>query len=111
MACTELQIVNDLYEHKTNQTTLFPTLRTSIALELGMGPAYSCGIAGDGPKKRTFVDDNYDPELERVKKIRKYNSRRKARKAENAKRSKADRKAENEKRSKADIKAQNEKNI
>ena len=89
MTCTELQIVNDLYEHKTNQTTLFPTLRTSIALELGMGPEYSCDIAGDGPRKRTFVDDNYDPELERVKKRRKYNSRR----------IKADIKAQNEKRS------------
>ena len=76
-----------MHEHKTNKTKLFPTLRTSTALELGMGPEYSCDIAVDGPKKRTFVDDNYDPELERVKKRRKYNSRR----------IKADRKAENEK--------------
>ena len=88
-----------------------------------MGPEYSCDMAGDGPRKRTFDDENYDPGLERVKKRRIYNSRRTkadikasnenrskaARKAENKKRSKAAIKAENKKRSKADIKASNEK--
>ena len=62
-----------------------------------MGPAYSSDMAGDGPRKRTFDGDNYEPGLERVKKRRIYNSRR----------TKANIKATNEKRSKATIQAQN----
>ena len=81
------------------------TLLTSTLFELGMGPEYPSDIAGDGPRKRTFDDDEYDPKLVRVQQIRRYNAKRK--------RSEADRKADNEKqnpkRSKADRKADNEK--
>ena len=69
VVCTKLKIVNDLHEDTTNQPKLNePTLRTSTPLELGMGPEYSSDIASDGPRKRTFDDDDYDPELQRVKK-------------------------------------------
>ena len=99
VVCTKLKIVNDLHEHTTNQPKLNePTLRTSTPLELGMGPEYSSDIASDGPRKRTFDDDDYNPELQRVKKKRIYNS----------KRSKAVIKANNDKRSKAVIKAVND---
>ena len=104
MVCTELHIVNDLYEHSINQAKLNkPTRRTSTHLELGMGPEYSSDIAGDGPRKRTFDGDDYDPELERVRKRRNYNSSRTKAviKADNDKR--------NPKRSKAIIKAYNDK--
>ena len=33
------------------------TLLTSTLFELGMGPEYSSDIAGDGPRKRTFDED------------------------------------------------------
>ena len=115
VACTKLKIVNDLHEHTTNQPKLNePTLRTSTPLELGMGPEYSSDIASDGPRKRTFDDDDYDLELQRVKKKRIYNSKRSKSviKANNDKRSKAVIKADNDernkKRSKAVIKAYND---
>ena len=74
LACTELQIVNDLHQHNISQAKLIkPAIkRTSTPVELGMGPAYSSDMAGDGPRKRTFHGDNYEPGLERVKKIRIY---------------------------------------
>ena len=33
------------------------TLLTSTLFELGMGPEYSSDMAGDGPRKRTFDED------------------------------------------------------
>ena len=33
------------------------TLLTSTLFDLGMGPEYSSDIAGDGPRKRTFDED------------------------------------------------------
>ena len=108
MTCTELQGVRDLQGHRTNQAKLNkPAVRSSTPLDLGTGPEYSSDIAGDGPRKMTFDEDDYNPELERVKKRRLYNSRRtKANiKATNENRSKATIQAQNKKRSKADIQA------
>ena len=102
-----------MYQHgtKTQPKLNKQSIRTSTPFELGIGPEYSCDMAGDGPRRRTFDGDDYDPQLESVKKRRIYNSRRtKAdRNAENKKRSIAKIKAQNEKRSKAKIKAENEK--
>ena len=57
LACTELQIVNDLHQNKIAQTKLIKPaiIRTSTPLELGMGPEYSCDIAGDGPRNTKFL--------------------------------------------------------
>ena len=33
-----------------------------------MGPEFSSDVAGDGPRKRIDIEDEYDPELERIKK-------------------------------------------
>ena len=52
-----------------------------------MGPEFSSDIAGDCPRKRIFADDEFDPELERSKKRKTWNLKRK--------RSKAERKADN----------------
>jgi hypothetical protein len=112
MVYTELLIVDNLHEYTTNQIKLNnKTLRNSTLLELGMGPEYSSDIAGDGPRKRTFDEDDYNPELERVKKKRIHNSKRSRSviKTYNDKISKTVRKAYNDKRSKTVIKAYNEK--
>ena len=42
----------------------------------GMGPEFSSDIAGDGPRKRNFDEDEFDLELGRTKKKKKLNSRR-----------------------------------
>ena len=104
-------ISEDCSFHRDQVKLKKPTLHTSMPLELGMGPEYSSDIAGDGPRKRSFDGDDYNPELERVKKKRIYNSKRSktAINAENAKRSKTARKAENAERSKTAIKAENAK--
>ena len=80
-----------------------------------MGPAFSSDIAGDGPRKRAVADDEYDPELLRIKKRKTYNARRSKAsiKSNNLKRkrSTAERQADNlkqhQKRSKANRKADN----
>ena len=63
LACSELQIVNDMCQHgtKTQPKLNNHTIRSSTPFELGMGPEYSCDIAGDGPRRRTFDGDDYDP--------------------------------------------------
>ena len=129
MTGTELQMLNDLQQHKGNIQSLSSLILdsrssgyaliyrdktklkkpTSLNLTLfgvGMGPEFSSDVAGDGPRKRIHSDDEYDPELERIKKkkvTRKIiNLKRKRSKAErqadnlkqNPKRSKAARKAE-----------------
>ena len=91
MACTELQIVNDLqqqdkeiqslsnfslksrnsgyafvYRDKANLKK--PTLLRLTQFGFGMGPEFSSDIAGDGPRKKNLAEDEYDPELEKIKK-------------------------------------------
>ena len=44
------------------------TLHASSIFGLGMGPEFSSDIAGDGPRKIIFDDDEFDPKLERSKK-------------------------------------------
>ena len=104
-------IIEDCSLHRDQAMLIKPTVHTSMPFELGIGPEYSSDIAGDGPRKRTFDGDDYNPELERVKKKRIHNSKRSktVRKAENAKRSQAVRKAENAKRSQTVIKTYNDK--
>ena len=93
MAFTELQNVNDLQQNKENIRSLSnftlrnrnsghvlvyrdkaklekPTLLSLTQFGFGMGPEYSSDIAGDGPKKRIIVEDDFDPEQERIKKKR-----------------------------------------
>ena len=95
MVCTKLQIVNDLQEDKENIRSLSnltlksrysgyalvykdktklekPTLLSLTQFGFGMGPEFSSDIAGDGPRKRIVVEDDYDPELERIKKKKSY---------------------------------------
>ena len=135
MAATELQIVNDLQQNKENILSLSNftienrnsgytlvyrdkakleklTLLSFTQFGFGLGPEFSSDIAGDGPKKRIVVEDDYDPEQERIKKKkamrRPHNLKRKRSKAErktdnlkqNAKRSKAERKVDNLKQNK-----------
>ena len=104
MAYTELQIINNSHEHTTNQAMLYkPIVRSSTPLELGMGnkskvfwldmgTEFSSDIAGDGPRKRRFDEDEYNPNLEKSKKRKIWNARRSKLtiKRENAKRSKDD---------------------
>ena len=90
MACTELQIVYDLHQDKQIQSlsnfTLKsrnsgyalgyrdkakrkkPTLLSLTQFGFGMGPEFSSDIAGDGPRKKILTEDEYDPELEKIKK-------------------------------------------
>ena len=91
MAGTKLQIVNDVQQVKENIQSLSnltlksrnsgyalvyrdnvklkkPTSLSLTQFGFGMGPEFSCDIAGDGPRKRIAADDEYDPELERIKK-------------------------------------------
>ena len=90
MACTELQIYNDLQQYKEIQSLSNFTLKSrksGYALDIrdkvklkkptllrltqfgfGMGPEFSSDIAGDGPRKKILVEDEYDPELEKIKK-------------------------------------------
>ena len=88
---TELQMLDDLQEHKGNIQSLSnlilesrnsgyariyrdktkvkkPTLLNLTLFGVGMGPEFSSDVAGDGPRKRIHSDDEYDPELERIKK-------------------------------------------
>ena len=143
---TELRMLDDLQEHKGNIQSLSnlilqsrnsgyaliyrdktklkkPTLLNLTLFGVEMGPEFSSDVAGDGPRKRTHSDDEYDPELERIKKkkvTRKIrNLKRKRSKAErqadnlkqHPKRSKAERQADNlkqnPKRSKAETQADN----
>ena len=99
MAGTELQIAYDLEQHRGNIQYLSnltlesrnsgyalvhrdkanvtkPTLVSLTLFGFGMGPAFSSDIAGDGPRKRAVADDEYDPELLRIKKRKIYNARR-----------------------------------
>ena len=41
-----------------------------------MGPEFTSDIAGDGPRKRLLDEEEFDPELERSKKRKIWNSRR-----------------------------------
>ena len=148
MAGTELQIVNDLEQDKENIQSLStitlksrnsghalvyrdkpkfekPSLLVLTHFGFGMGPEFSSDIAGDGPRRPIVSEDEYDPELDRIKKrkaTKKGNNRKRKRskaerKADNLKqhlkRSKAERKADNlkqhPKRSKAERKAENSK--
>ena len=52
------------------------TLHASTLFGLGMGPEFSSDISGDGPRKRIFDEEDFDPELERSKKRKIWNSRR-----------------------------------
>ena len=121
---SQLQITGRQYSpdiHRDQTKLKNSTLLTSRHCQLSMGPEFSSDIAGDGPRKRTFDDDEYDPKLVRVQQIRRSNAKRKRSEADrkadnekqNPKRSKAYRKADNKKqnprRSKADIKAYNRK--
>ena len=120
MAGSELQIVYDLEQqrgnihylsnltrqsrnfgyalvHHDNANVTKPRLLPLTLFGFGMGPAFSSDIAGDGPRKRAVADDEYDPELLRIKRRKTYNARRSKAsiKSNNLKRSKADRKADN----------------
>ena len=44
-----------------------PTILISTIFGLGMGPEFSSDIAGDGPRKRKSHEDEYDPELDKIK--------------------------------------------
>ena len=91
MAGTKLKIVYDLEQHRGNIQYLSnltlesrdsgyalvyrdkanvtkPTLVSLTLFGFGMGPAFSSDIAGDGPVKRAVSDDEYHPELIRIKK-------------------------------------------
>ena len=91
MTGTELQMLNDLQKHEGNIQFLSNVILesrysgyalinrdktnlkkpTSLNLTLfgvGMGPEFSSDAAGDGPRKRLNSEDEYDPELERIKK-------------------------------------------
>ena len=88
---TELHMLDDLQEHKGNIQSLSnlilqsrnsgyaliyrdktklkkPTLLNLTLFGVGMGPEFSSDVAGDGPRKRIYSDDEYDPEVERIKK-------------------------------------------
>ena len=45
-----------------------PTSLNLTLFRLGMGPEFASDVAGDGPRKRIDIEDEYDPELERIKK-------------------------------------------
>ena len=91
IAGTKLQMVNDVQQHEGRIQSLSnftlesrnsgyplvyndevklkkPILRSFTEFGLGMGPEFSSDIAGDGPRKRIDDDDEYDPEVERIKK-------------------------------------------
>ena len=91
MMSTGLQMFNDLQKHKGNiqflSNLIFESRYSGYALinrdktklkkptslnitlfGLGMGPEFSSDAAGDGPRKRLNSEDEYDPELERLKK-------------------------------------------
>ena len=91
MAGTELQIVNDLEQDKENIQSLStitlksrnsghalvyrdkpkfekPSLLVLTHFGFGMGPEFSSDIAGDGPRRPIVSEDEYDPELDRIKK-------------------------------------------
>ena len=105
---SQLQITGRQYSpdiHRDQTKLKNSTLLTSRHCQLSMGPEFSSDIAGDGPRKRTFDDDEYDPKLVRVQQIRRYNAKRKRSKADR----KADNRKQNPKRSKADRKADNQK--
>ena len=74
--------------------------RHRLIRELGIGQEFPSDVSGDGPRKRKFNEDSYDPEQEKRKKRKMYNARR-SRIADNAK--------QNAKRSKTDIQANNAK--
>ena len=130
MAETEWYIGNDLQQNKENIPSLSnftlknrnsghalvyrdkaklekPTLLSLTQFGFGMGPEFSSDEAGDGPRKRIVVEDDYDPEQERIKK------KKAMRRAHNLKRkrSKAERQADNlkqhPKRTKAERQADN----
>ena len=63
-------------DHREKTKIQKPSLLTSTLRELGMGPEFSSDIAGDGPRKRIFDEDDFDPELEQSKKRKTWNSRR-----------------------------------
>ena len=52
---TEPQHAQEIDRDKTKLKK--STLLTSTLFDLGMGPEYSSDIAGDGPRKRTFDED------------------------------------------------------
>ena len=52
---SEPQQSQEIHRDQTKLEKL--TLLTSTLFELGMGPEYSSDIAGDGPRKRTFDED------------------------------------------------------
>ena len=91
-------------DHREKTKIQKPSLLTSTLRELAMGPQFSSDMAGDGPRKRIFEEDEWDLNQERYKKRKIWNAMRSksSRKIENAKRSKDDRKTENAKRSKDD---------
>ena len=91
MSGSELQMVNDLKHSKGNIQSVtnltlgsiyfedarvyrykgklkIPSLLNFTQFGFGMGPGFSSDIAGDGPRKRKDVDDEYYPKLERIKK-------------------------------------------
>ena len=54
--------------HRDKANVKKPTLVSLMLCGFGMGPAFSSDIAGDGPVKRAVSDDEYHPELIRIKK-------------------------------------------
>ena len=89
--------------HRDKAKVKISTVHTLTLFDLGMGPEFSSDIAGDGPRKRNFDEDDYDPELERTKKRKILNSRRSksstkaSNQKQNSKRTKDDRKKDNAK--------------
>ena len=63
--------------HREKAKVKTPTLFSLTLVGFGLGPKFSSDIAGDGPRKRIVADDEYDPELERIKKRKASNLKRK----------------------------------
>ena len=93
MTSAELQMHHHFQDHKGNTQSLSnlilesrnsgyalvyidkTKLKKPISLNLtlfrlGMGPEFSSDVAGDGLRRRIDSEDEYNPELERIKKKR-----------------------------------------